>query len=404
MRRREMGMVCERLIVGSAGARFASEEAAGAARRFRVQLMPRGTFPPNDGAGESLERLVLDEDLFQRLKERFDAGVKSVWVTWGHPDWWDDDPRDTVGRVVSVSIEDAGLFGVLETSDEAAIRMMEENLTHVSVGVSRLWNDQKDDWGGLVLDHVALVRDPYFSGMEGFVEVAMELAAGARGPSGWRMFRAGAGGAEGHGGTRTEGQHGLTRTNTDGHGQKARQNVESEVETMGGQIEAIVFRGQRLEAAAAGTELERQAALLAGIASALSGAGEGYAAVGPEDLPAAVTRLAARAVQLGTENAALTASASARAEKDAAALVAAAVSAGRIRPEDAKDEKIFAKLTADAKADPDLFARMHRVKVHTLFEELGEGPEGKPNGTKADPEGEAKRLHGMKSGKVESKS
>lgn len=140
-------------------------------RLFKKQLIRFGDYVDPNGYDEGL---ILDYKLAQTLVENFNKGLIRVALPGIHT----NDSTMNNGELVELMIEGDGLYGVLDIRREEVAQDIESDLIF-DVSVSFNWNFQDTETGeyiGPTLTHVALVNDPYISGMNPFEMVSAALS------------------------------------------------------------------------------------------------------------------------------------------------------------------------------------------------------------------------------------
>lgn len=121
-----------------------------------------------------MEKMVLDKEWAELVKANFDAGViDKVPVPRNHT----DDVDANTGQVKELSVEEDGLYAVLDIRDWKTTDDINGGLIF-DVSISFDWNYIDTAEGkehGPVLLHVALVNNPYLHGMSGFEKTPEQL-------------------------------------------------------------------------------------------------------------------------------------------------------------------------------------------------------------------------------------
>ncbi len=110
--------------------------------------------------------MELNREWGERIKENYDKGVVGrVPVPASHT----DDPEKNRGELIALEIDDEGLTGQLDIRDPEMVERIENNLVwDDSISFTNNYVDEKGIGWGPVLFHVALVNNPYITGMKGF--------------------------------------------------------------------------------------------------------------------------------------------------------------------------------------------------------------------------------------------
>lgn len=140
--------------------------------RYRKMLFRYGTFIDAMTGEKDLE---LTKELAEELKANFEAkAIERVPVPVDHT----RDPKANTGELVELEVEDDALYGVLQIRDYEAIYKIEQELIF-DVSVKINWNFTDTETGkkwGAIIEHVALVNDPYIEHMTGFEAVLANVA------------------------------------------------------------------------------------------------------------------------------------------------------------------------------------------------------------------------------------
>lgn len=154
------------------------EEGNWKGRRFRKQIAAFGQlYSPLDG--EECE--LLDEAWAEEMLANFEAKqsgkiptLPRVSIPFDH---WSG-TKDNAGEVVALEIVPGdGVYATLEIRDYEALYRLEQDLVFdVSMCFNRHYIDTRTgDDRGIVLEHVALVNDPFITGMNAFEEAPEQL-------------------------------------------------------------------------------------------------------------------------------------------------------------------------------------------------------------------------------------
>lgn len=110
--------------------------------------------------------MTLDSEWGDMVKENFDKGVVGrVAVPASHT----DDPEKNRGELLAVENDGEGLNGTLDIRDPQTVQDIENGLIwDDSISFTNNYIDEKGLGHGPVLFHVALVNNPYITGMSGF--------------------------------------------------------------------------------------------------------------------------------------------------------------------------------------------------------------------------------------------
>lgn len=110
--------------------------------------------------------MTLDAEWGTMIKDNFDKKtVGRVPVPASHT----DDPEKNRGELLAVEQDDEGLNGTLDIRDPQTVQDIENNLIwDDSISFTNNYIDEKGYGHGPVLFHVALVNNPYITGMTGF--------------------------------------------------------------------------------------------------------------------------------------------------------------------------------------------------------------------------------------------
>lgn len=154
------------------------EEGDWKGRRFRKQIAAFGQlYSPLDG--EECE--LLDEAWAEEMLANFEAKqsgkiptLPRVSIPFDH---WSG-TKDNAGEVVALEIvPDDGVYATLEIRDYEALYRLEQDLVF-DVSMCFNWHyidTRTGDDRGIVLEHVALVNDPFITGMNAFEEAPEQL-------------------------------------------------------------------------------------------------------------------------------------------------------------------------------------------------------------------------------------
>ena len=154
------------------------EEGDWKGRRFRKQIAAFGQlYSPLDG--EECE--LLDEAWAEEMLANFEAKqsgkiptLPRVSIPFDH---WSG-TKDNAGEVVALEIvPDDGVYATLEIRDYEALYRLEQDLVF-DVSMCFNWHyidTRTGDDRGVVLEHVALVNDPFITGMNAFEEAPEQL-------------------------------------------------------------------------------------------------------------------------------------------------------------------------------------------------------------------------------------
>lgn len=154
------------------------EEGDWKGRRFRKQIAAFGQlYSPLDG--EECE--LLDEAWAEEMLANFEAKqsgkiptLPRVSIPFDH---WSG-TKDNAGEVVALEIVPGdGVYATLEIRDYEALYRLEQNLVF-DVSMCFNWHyidTRTGDDRGIVLEHVALVNDPFITGMNAFEEAPEQL-------------------------------------------------------------------------------------------------------------------------------------------------------------------------------------------------------------------------------------
>ena len=110
--------------------------------------------------------MTLDSEWGDRIKENFDKKVVGrVAVPASHT----DDPEKNRGELLALENDGEGLNGTLDIRDPQTVQDIENDLIwDDSISFTNNYIDEKGVGWGPVLFHVALVNNPYITGMSGF--------------------------------------------------------------------------------------------------------------------------------------------------------------------------------------------------------------------------------------------
>lgn len=110
--------------------------------------------------------MTLDAEWGTMIKDNFDKKtVGRVPVPASHT----DDPEKNRGELLAVEQDEEGLNGTLDIRDPQTVQDIENNLIwDDSISFTNNYIDEKGYGHGPVLFHVALVNNPYITGMSGF--------------------------------------------------------------------------------------------------------------------------------------------------------------------------------------------------------------------------------------------
>lgn len=110
--------------------------------------------------------MTLDSEWGDRIKTNFDNGVVGrVAVPASHT----DDPEKNRGELLAVENDGEGLNGTLDIRDPETVAAIENGLIwDDSISFTNNYIDETGTGWGPVLFHVALVNNPYITGMKGF--------------------------------------------------------------------------------------------------------------------------------------------------------------------------------------------------------------------------------------------
>lgn len=110
--------------------------------------------------------MTLDSEWGDRIKENFDKKVVGrVAVPASHT----DDPEKNRGELLAVENDGDGLNGTLDIRDPQTVQDIENDLIwDDSISFTNNYIDESGMGWGPVLFHVALVNNPYITGMSGF--------------------------------------------------------------------------------------------------------------------------------------------------------------------------------------------------------------------------------------------
>ena len=154
------------------------EEGDWKGRRFRKQIAAFGQlYSPLDG--EECE--LLDEAWAEEMLANFEAKqsgkiptLPRVSIPFDH---WSG-TKDNAGEVVALEIVPGdGVYATLEIRDYEALYRLEQDLVF-DVSICFNWHyidTRTGDDRGIVLEHVALVNDPFITGMNAFEEAPEQL-------------------------------------------------------------------------------------------------------------------------------------------------------------------------------------------------------------------------------------
>lgn len=137
--------------------------------RFRKQIASFGDWvDPNDPS----KTMVLDKEFADQMIANFDAmrsGEKKQLPRVAIPMNHTDDSYANSGEVVALEQDAAGIWATMEIRDWGTQFKIEDDLVwDVSMAFDFDYEDTKGEKHGVVLEHVALVNNPYLFGMAEF--------------------------------------------------------------------------------------------------------------------------------------------------------------------------------------------------------------------------------------------
>lgn len=149
-----------------------AEEAKETNGRYRKMLFRYGTFIDAMTGEKDLE---LTKELAEELKANLEAkAIERVPVPVDHT----RDPKANTGELLEIEVGDDAAYGILQIRDYDAIYRIDNDLVF-DVSVKINWNyidtETGKEWGA-ILEHVALVNDPYIEHMSGFEAVVANAA------------------------------------------------------------------------------------------------------------------------------------------------------------------------------------------------------------------------------------
>lgn len=149
-----------------------AEEAKETNGRYRKMLFRYGTFIDAMTGEKDLE---LTKELAEELKANLEAkAIERVPVPVDHT----RDPKANTGELLEIEVGDDAAYGILQIRDYDAIYRIDNDLVF-DVSVKINWNyidtETGKEWGA-ILEHVALINDPYIEHMSGFEAVVANAA------------------------------------------------------------------------------------------------------------------------------------------------------------------------------------------------------------------------------------